>query len=354
MAKRTRVPNQRLWHALAAADMRPVDLAERLQVDEKTVLRWIAGECQPYRFRQYRVAELLRVDRRDLWPDAISDAERLADGRADLVAVYPNRLFAVDEVWEDIWRTPGDIEICTPTWSWAVEGHPLVLAHLNGLALEGHTIRVCLRDPDDHEGHDVDAHDLERAALSRRTLRLLDPLLDQERALHAELRLHRGALNASIYRYGTEMIVHQHLDGVPDTATPLWHLRRTTKGGLFDTYLTYLRHVWQRSTVLPKHHRELPSAGLHFVPPELFGAEPFPAEAERSRQRRGYAGLLQNLADPDSQVFYSLDRELAETVYPDLQRHLDAKRARRVLLEQAALDDDPTLLWPPSFTTAQP
>ena len=45
------------------------------------------------------------------------------------------------------------------------------------------TIRVCLRDPEDRDGDDVDAHDLERAALSRRTLRLLDPLLDQERAL---------------------------------------------------------------------------------------------------------------------------------------------------------------------------
>ena len=354
MSPRKSTPNQRLWHALAAADLRPADLAERLQVDEKTVLRWISGECRPYRFRQYRVAELLRVDRRDLWPDAVSDAERLADGRADLVAVYPNRLFAVDEVWEEIWRTPGDIEICTPTWSWAVEGHPLLLAHLNGLALEGHTIRVCLRDPDDRDGDEVDAHDLERAALSRRTLRLLDPLLDQERALHSEIRLHHGALNASIYRYGTEMIVHQHLDGVPDTATPLWHLRRVSKGGLFDTYLTYLRHIWQRSTVLPKHHRDMPLAGPHFIPPELLGADPYQSDAERNRNRRSYAELLADLGDPDRTWLYQLPAEIVEITHVDLTRHLDAKRARRAILEQAALDDDSTLLWPPSFTPAQP
>ena len=347
-------PNLRLRHALAAADLRPVDLAERLDVDEKTVHRWIAGQCLPYQWRQYRVAELLGVDRRDLWPDAINDAERLADGRADLVAVYPNRLLAADEVWEQLWAAPGDIEVLTATWSWAVEGQPLMLAHLNGLALSGHSVRVCLRDPDDHAEQELSAEDLERAALARRTLRQLDPLLDQERALHAEVRLHRGELNAAIYRYGDEMIVHQQLAGVPETATPLWHLRRRTRGGLFDTYLTYLRHVWQQSTVLPKHHRELPLAGPHFIPPELLGADPYQSEAERARGRRSYANLLTNIANLDSGRMYQLPAEIVEITHVDLTRHLDAKRARRTLLEQATLEDDPALLWPLAYTQAQP
>ena len=354
MARHNSGPNLRLRHALAAADLRPVDLAERLDVDEKTVHRWIAGQCLPYEWRQYRVAELLGVDRRDLWPDAIRAAEKLADGRADLVAVYPNRLLTADEVWEQLWAAPGDIEVLTSTWSWAVEGQPLMLAHLNGLALSGHSIRVCLRDPDDHNDDDLDAEDLERAALSRRTLRQLDPLLDQERSLHAEVRLHRGELNAAIYRYGDEMIVHQQLAGVPETATPLWQLRRRTRGGLFDTYLTYLRHVWQQSTVLPKHHRDMPLAGPHFIPPELLGADPYQSEAERARDRRSYAHLLADLADPDSGRIYQLPAEIVEITHVDLTRHLDAKRARRALLEQASLENDPSLLWPLAYPQAQP
>ncbi len=41
------------------------------------------------------------------------------------------------------------------------------------------------------------------------------------------------------------MLVNAHIWGMNAYRAPVWHLRRTTDGGLFDTYTDSFEAVWQ-------------------------------------------------------------------------------------------------------------
>ena len=82
-----------------------------------------------------------------------------------------------------------------------------------------------LLDPDNADSASP-PEKLETAAAVRRTLAFLDPMLDIDRAINSQLRLHTGSA-LTIYRFGSEMLVHHALPGLPESLAPAWHLRRT-------------------------------------------------------------------------------------------------------------------------------
>lgn len=69
------MPNERLKDALQAAGMTPEALAEELEVDSKTVRRWIGTGRTPYPQHRSTVAAMLDETEEYLWPD-IDTAER--------------------------------------------------------------------------------------------------------------------------------------------------------------------------------------------------------------------------------------------------------------------------------------
>ena len=83
-------------------------LAEQLDIDEKTVQRWLAGRCRPYSRHQYAVDAALSVDRRDLWPDPVGAAGEPGN---DLVTLYESRLDIPNRLWTALTAIPGDVEI---------------------------------------------------------------------------------------------------------------------------------------------------------------------------------------------------------------------------------------------------
>src|SRR5712691_9565076 len=89
--------NERLRAALLQKGMTPAALADALQVDPKTVERWITMGREPYRRHRYTVATLLGVDEAFLWPDALSPAQVAAASESEILTVYPHR-----------WAVPGD------------------------------------------------------------------------------------------------------------------------------------------------------------------------------------------------------------------------------------------------------
>ncbi|MEU1544844.1 hypothetical protein [Nocardia sp. NPDC005745] len=60
-----------------------------------------------------------------------------------------------------------------------------------------------------------------------------------------ELRTHATTLYNSIFRADEEMLVNAHVWGVNAYGAPVWHLRRTLGGGLFDTYTDSFDAVWR-------------------------------------------------------------------------------------------------------------
>ena len=65
------MPNERLRTTILEKGLTPVELAASLNVDPKSVERWISGRT-PYRRHRYAVAAKLGVDEAYLWPDALT------------------------------------------------------------------------------------------------------------------------------------------------------------------------------------------------------------------------------------------------------------------------------------------
>jgi hypothetical protein len=65
--------NERLRDAIMSASLTPDEIAPRLDVDPKTVERWITTNRVPYPRYRHKLAALLRKSESYLWPDAVSD-----------------------------------------------------------------------------------------------------------------------------------------------------------------------------------------------------------------------------------------------------------------------------------------
>ncbi|GAA3123685.1 hypothetical protein GCM10017687_42270 [Streptomyces echinatus] len=63
-----------------------------------------------------------------------------------------------------------------------------------------------------------------------------------------EVRTHATTLYNSIYRADDQALVNAHVWGVNAYGAPVRHLRRSGKGGMFDTYTSSFDAVWETAT----------------------------------------------------------------------------------------------------------
>jgi lambda repressor-like predicted transcriptional regulator len=84
------MPNDRLRTAMLERGITPAQLAAELQVDPKSVERWIKGRT-PYRRHRYAVAAQLGADETYLWPDALSPDQVANASESEIINVYPHR-----------------------------------------------------------------------------------------------------------------------------------------------------------------------------------------------------------------------------------------------------------------------
>ena len=64
-----------------------------------------------------------------------------------------------------------------------------------------------------------------------------------------EIRTHTTTLYNSIFRFDDEMIVNNHVYGLPGAHAPAMHLRQLASGDLFETYVSSYELVWDGATV---------------------------------------------------------------------------------------------------------
>ncbi len=81
--------NERLRSAIAQAGLDADQLASLVEVDVKSVQRWIAGNAVPYRRHRTRIATALGRAEQELWPDA-TPAPPEPDARREILAAYPH------------------------------------------------------------------------------------------------------------------------------------------------------------------------------------------------------------------------------------------------------------------------
>jgi transcriptional regulator with XRE-family HTH domain len=231
--------NETLRRALQRARLSEEDVAARLEVDPKTVRRWLEGRV-PYMRHRWALAGVLGLDEGDLWPQLRGALSRPEEVRA----IYPHR----DAVPRDMWRRLFDsaereIGILDCSALFLAED-PGVLRVLAGRARGGVKVRICIRDPaapDAAASSAGQGADNTLAADVGDALARYGPLRESG---EAEIRLHRDVLYNSIYRADDELLVGQHVYGVPAGRAPVLHLRRARDDDMVAAYLESFERIW--------------------------------------------------------------------------------------------------------------
>ncbi|QDN99838.1 helix-turn-helix transcriptional regulator [Streptomyces sp. S1A1-8] len=236
--------NERLRSALLARGMSVQDLAEAIEVNPKTVERWITQGKVPYRRHQYATASELKVDVTTLWEDSRTVDSAMDLSKAEIVAVYPHRHTVPAGLWREIYaRAEKHLDVLV--YSGLFLSEDLVFHDILKAKVAGTTqVRILLGDPGSEavrqrgidEGHRVMDGKIRNALLNYR------PLFES----HPDIgfRLHDSTLYNSIYRSDDEMLVNPHVYGIGAYLAPVLHLRRMPGGGLFDTYANSIEQTW--------------------------------------------------------------------------------------------------------------
>jgi transcriptional regulator with XRE-family HTH domain len=236
------VVNETLRRALLRARLSEDDVAARLQVDPKTVRRWLEGRV-PYLRHRWVLTGLLDADEADLWPE-VRAAITARSKPAEIKAIYPNRQAVPRDAWLSLFRSAErEIDVLTCTGLFLIS-EPGVLSALADRARDGVGVRICLRDPDGpvaaEPGAGEGAGDAGAAGI-REALALFGQL---RQSTSAEIRLHRAILYNSIYRADDQLLVSQHAYGITDERAPVLYLQSAVDGDLFATYLDVFDRIW--------------------------------------------------------------------------------------------------------------
>jgi hypothetical protein len=248
--------NEQLRQAIHDAGLEPEDLATQIEVDIKTVERWIAGRT-PYPRYRTRVSRALNREQHELWPDLTKETQAsdidISEEHQDLVAVFAD---ANDP------KAPSPTELLAQATT-RIDLLDLTLAHLiagdgtvqtlANKAAAGTQIRVLVSDP---ESAHLTVTEAERnpaqqlgqrptlAAAVDHTLAALKPLATNG----AEIRTFVAPGYNSILRADDQMLVALHLSGTNATQTPLLHLHADAQPDLFAQFLNHYEAIWATAT----------------------------------------------------------------------------------------------------------
>jgi lambda repressor-like predicted transcriptional regulator len=242
--------NENLRAALQHAGITTDQLADQVQVDERTVRRWLAGGV-PHARQRAAVARALDRDQVDLWPEIAVETERRSTPTSDLIAGYPGIDRSAPPDWQDLLRGASKaIDLLGQTLA-AVINTPGMADVLAAKAQQGCAIRLLLAAPKPEL----------RALLGR-------PGID--------IRVMSSGAWQTIHRYDDQLLLELHVYGDDKRQqAPTFHLRRRSPGGLFDTLVRHYELTWQHharsldpETDIPKAKPDTPQ------PTETTAAQP--------------------------------------------------------------------------------
>ncbi|MEU7582643.1 XRE family transcriptional regulator [Streptomyces sp. NPDC041068] len=239
------MPNERLRAAMAAGGWTYASLADKVEVDPKSVERWANLGRTPRRATAMLAAETLGEDVHVLWP-ALRQARPARAVSPELVALYDQRADIPVSAFVDMLKQARErIDVLVYAAVFLHEAYPRLNDLLRERAAEGCTVRIAVGDAESANvqargqeekfGHGIDSR-------CRLALMHYRPLLG---ASGVEIRTHGTTLYNSLYRADDQLLVNAHVWGVNAYGAPVWHLRRNGEGGMFDTYATSFDAVWE-------------------------------------------------------------------------------------------------------------
>jgi transcriptional regulator with XRE-family HTH domain len=250
------VSNERLRQAIHDAGYEPDDFAVAIDVDPKTVQRWLGGRTPNSRHRARTLQTLnqtLDVTEADIWPELAQPAA--GDDSRELIAIYARG----DDVRVPDWRVlirdaQTHIDLLGPTLI-----DQLTATGTTDLLLEkaraGVSVRIITAHPqsiwttslaqqlghltrDEHGRNQLDRDiDLTRSYQSR--------LLAQP---HIDVRASWAEHTHTILRFDDDLLVTIAIYGTDAGDAPTLHLRRRGQAGLFDQLLAHFDAIHQTAS----------------------------------------------------------------------------------------------------------
>lgn len=239
--------NSRLRATMAKRSITARALAEQVEVDAKTVERWVNTGRVPYTRTAVRVAEVLEEDPVFLWPTVRRGRTHKAVA-SEVVAVYAQRAEVSPAMWREFFdRATNNLDILVYAANHlheSVPGFDELLAENAGAGVQ---VRVALGDPasarvaargkEERFGHGIQSR-CELALLYYR------PLIGTP---NVEVRTHDTTLYNSIFRVDDDVLVNAHIWGMNAFSAPVWHLRHHPPATMVTSYQQSFEAVWQRA-----------------------------------------------------------------------------------------------------------
>jgi len=228
--------NEALCRALIQARLSEEDVASGLQVDPKTVRRWLEGRV-PYLRHRWALAAMTGLDEADLWPQ-VRTARPLP---AEVVAIYPHRDAVPAGIWLHLLASARREIAVLDTDGLFLAELPGATDTLAARAQAGTRVRICLADPAALTAGTAPGADDASAAAARLALAPYEALRGTG---DVAIRLHQVALPSSLCRADGELLVCQHAYGIPESASPVLRLRQVCGGSMVGEYLASFDRVW--------------------------------------------------------------------------------------------------------------
>ncbi|MFI5725261.1 XRE family transcriptional regulator [Streptomyces cyaneofuscatus] len=237
--------NELLRAVMAAGGWTHADLAGVVEVDAKSVERWVNLGRTPRRSTALKAAETLGEDVHALWPQ-LKQARSARAVSPELVALYEQRAdLPVSAFVNLLAPARRQIDVLVYGAVFLHEAYPRLNELLRERAADGCAIRIAVGDADDanvrQRGQEERFGD---GIESRCRLALMHyrPLATEP---GIEIRTHGTTLYNSLYRGDDDILVNAHIWGVNAYAAPVWHLRNNGSGGMFGTYADSFEAVWK-------------------------------------------------------------------------------------------------------------
>lgn len=234
--------NGRLADAIRQRGWDTERFAREIDVDPKTVGRWVSTGRTPHPRLRERAAEQLGVPMAVLWPTANAPT----NGMGELVGLYATRADVSPSTIRSLSASASqhiDILAYAGLWLWdTVPGFADVLA---AKIVEGAEVRVCLGDPDSAavlqrgEEEGIGANLAARCRLATGYARVIadaDP---------TALRWSAATLYASILRFDDDVFVNVHLWGNPACSSPVICFRHQSDSGVAANVIRSFERVWR-------------------------------------------------------------------------------------------------------------
>jgi transcriptional regulator with XRE-family HTH domain len=228
--------NETLRRAMIHARLSEEDVAARLEVDPKTVRRWLEGRV-PYLRHRWLLANLLEAEEGDLWPNSYARTRP-----PELKAIYANRQAMPSQAWLSLLGSAEhEIGILDHSALFLAK-ESNVLSVLSDRNRAGARVRICLRNPKVHIPTENDER-VRSSAGPVESCMALD-LFGGLRETGVEIKLHQNVLYSSIYRADNQLLVVQHVYGIPDEREPILCLRSGEVGDMASMYINTFNHIW--------------------------------------------------------------------------------------------------------------